>query len=237
MKISMKTPIRTAAMVLILSACNLYNPYDGNLPVPETPPSSDTGVPAPSPPPVIAIGDCKEDATISQCLALKFIAYRSGSQDPTLEKIEADALVGGMNRVWKPCGIGFTLEWFEIVDPTAYRLAYSPDWRTESQRIRETFADPERFLIVAVGPWNISTIAVTQMPGTGPYGVLVEEDFATNELTVGHELGHYMGLYHYRNTTNLMNPYIGSDTEALTPSQCEIARDTNVRFWTPMQRL
>jgi len=72
------------------------------------------------------------------------------------------------------------------VDPVTYRLAYSPDWRTESQRIGETFSDPERFLIVAVGPWNISTIAVIQMPGTGPYGVRVEEDYATNELTVGH---------------------------------------------------
>jgi len=78
MRILMKTPIRTAAVVLMLSACNLYNPYEGSPPVPDTPPFSDTGTPAPSPVPVIASGDCREDASVSQCLALKFIAYRSG---------------------------------------------------------------------------------------------------------------------------------------------------------------
>ena len=231
-----KQILKGASLTLLLSACNLYNPYDGTLPLPETPPSSDTGGTAPTPPPVIVSGDCSEDPTVTHCMALKLITYRNGGLDPTLEKIEADSLVVGMNRVWRPCGIGFTLEIFETVDPADYRLSYSPDWRTESHRIRETFGDPERFLVVAVGPWNISTIAVTQMPGTGPYGVLVEEDYATNELTVGHELGHYMGLYHIRDTNNLMNPYIGTGTEALTTNQCEIARDTNSRYWMAMMR-
>jgi hypothetical protein len=228
--------LKGASIALLLSSCNLYNPYEGPLPAPDTPPTSDTTGPAPTPPPVIVSGDCSGDPTVKDCMALKLIAYRNGSIDPTLEKIEADSLVVGMNRVWRPCGIGFTLEIFETVDPAAYRLSYSPDWRTESQRIRETFGDPERFLVVAVGPWNISTIAVTQMPGTGPYGVLVEEDYATNALTVGHELGHYMGLYHIRDTSNLMNPYIGTGTEDLTASQCEIARNTNSRYWKAMLR-
>lgn len=233
----MKKPLlKAASITLLLSACNLYNPYDGTLPTIDNPPPTGDGGAAPTPPPVIVSGDCSEDPTVIHCMALKMITYRNGSLDPTLEKIEADALVVGMNRVWRPCGIGFTLEIFETVDPAAYRLAYSPDWRTESQRIRETFGDRERFLVVAVGPWNISTIAVTQMPGTGPYGVLVEEDYATNELTVGHELGHYMGLYHIRDTSNLMNPYIGTGTEALNRSQCEIARETNTRYWTAMMR-
>jgi hypothetical protein len=228
--------LKGASIALLLASCNLYNPYEGTLPAPETPPTSDTTGPAPTPPPVMVSGNCAGDPTVTHCLALKMIAYRNGSIDPTLEKIEADVLVLGMNRVWRPCGIGFTLEVYQTVDPAGYSLSYSPDWRTESQRIRETFGDPERFLIVAVGPWNISTIAVTQMPGTGPYGVLVEEEYATNELTVGHELGHYMGLYHIRDTSNLMNPYIGTGTEALTSTQCEIARETNTRYWTAMMR-
>jgi hypothetical protein len=185
----------------------------------------------------VGSGICSETPGVDQCLGLKFVAYRQSTDtDPTLDEIQAIALVNGMNRIWQSCGIGFTLERFETVNPADLRLNFSPDWRTEGEIVRATFADPTRMLIVAVGPWSTSTIAVTQMPGTGPYGVLVEQDYATNPLTVGHELGHYMGLYHYRDTSNLMNPYIGSGTEALLSSQCAIARDTNVKTWGEMMR-
>jgi hypothetical protein len=74
------------------------------------------------------------------------------------------------------------------------------------------------------------------MPGSGPFGVVVEEDYGHNAYTVGHEIGHYMGLYHYNSSTNLMNPYIGSNTSGLTQNQCDIARDTNTEEWGAMLR-
>jgi hypothetical protein len=112
----------------------------------------------------------------------------------------------------------------------------NPNWRSEGSQIRSAFNDQQNLLVVAVGQFSGSTIAVTEMPGYGPYGTLVESTYARNPLTVGHELGHYMGLYHVRNSSNLMNPYIGPHTESLSESQCSIARATNTRYWVQMMR-
>ena len=76
--------LKAASITLLLSACNLYNPYDGTLPTPETPPATDSGSPAPTPPPVVVKGDCSEDPTVTHCMALKLVTYRNGGLDPTL---------------------------------------------------------------------------------------------------------------------------------------------------------
>ena len=234
------TPRWLMLALFLIGGCNLYLPDESSLPLPPAPapsgdPSSGAG-PAPTPFPAPSPGICENPGPDEQCLALKIVAYQLPSQDPTLTQIQAEAVVVGINRVWKPCGLGFSLERFEVVDPGAFKLNYSPDWRSESEQIRTLFRDDTRFLVVAVGPWSQATIAVTQMPGVGPYGVLVEKDYASNPLTVGHELGHYMGLYHYRDTSNLMNPYIGSSTEGLTSGQCGIAPNTNQKTWPAMFR-
>jgi hypothetical protein len=173
---------------------------------------------------------CKTSDPESQCIGLRIVSYDEGSKT-VLPYSDALALVTELNRVWSPCKIGFDLASYEHVDPFTRGLSLNPNWRSEGSQIRAAFNDQVNFLVVAVGRFAASTIAVTQMPGYGPFGTLVESAYATNPLTVGHELGHYMGLYHIRNTSNLMNPYIGPHTEQLSESQCSIARSTNARFW------
>jgi hypothetical protein len=169
------------------------------------------------------------------CIGLKLVAYTK-SGVATLSEAQAITLVTGMNKVWSQCNIGFQLEKYSAVDPATYGLNYSPDWENDGDTIRSKFEDNSTFLVVAVGPWTDATIAVTEMPGAGVYGTLVDAQYATNPLTVGHELGHYQGLYHVSDSTNLMNPYIGPNTATLTSSQCTTSRNTDFSYWQNMMR-
>jgi hypothetical protein len=151
------------------------------------------------------------------------VSYESNNV-PDYTEAQAVSLLAGINRVWSQCNVGFQLEVFQTVDPTTLGLPYSPNWETQADAIREAFKDNSRFVVVGVGPWNVSTIAVSLMPGSGLHGTIVDQQYANNPLTVGHELGHYQGLYHVSDTTNLMNPYIGTSAEILDASQCSSAR-------------
>ncbi len=179
---------------------------------------------------------CKSSDPEFQCLALKIVSYEASDKPSVLSKLEAETLVAELNKVWSPCKIGFQLEQYESVNPTTLGLQFDPNWRSQASQVRAAFSDNQTLLIVATGKLTSSTIAVTQMPGYSPFGTLVEDGFADNPLTVGHELGHYMGLYHYRSSSNLMNPYIGTHTENLTSSQCATARSTNQKNWAQMFR-
>jgi hypothetical protein len=179
---------------------------------------------------------CKSTDPEFQCLDLRLVSYDSDLGQTVITETEALTLVSELNQVWSPCKIGFQLESYDHVNPTTRGLSMNPNWRSEGSQIRSAFNDQRSLLVVAVGQFAASTIAVTEMPGYGPYGTLVESTYSKNALTVGHELGHYMGLYHLRNTSNLMNPYIGPHTELLSQSQCTIARSTNARFWTSMMK-
>jgi hypothetical protein len=179
---------------------------------------------------------CESDDPDFQCIGLKVVSFEDQGNHPVLKEVETLKLVSEMNDVWKPCKIGFQLEKYESLQPESQGLPYSPDWKRDSDTIRARFDENNRFLIVAVGPWTNATIAVAQMPGNGPHGVLVSEKYAKNALTVGHELGHYQGLYHLRNRRNLMNSYIGPNTSGLGTAQCSFARKTNLRYWQKMLR-
>ncbi len=179
---------------------------------------------------------CKSSDPNHLCIGLTLVSYIDSSGTPVLSESAANTLVDGMNQIWNQCNIGFQLEGYQAVDPSTKGLSYAPNWQTEGTQIRSTFQTTNTFLVVAVGPFSNSTIAVTEMPGGGPYGTIVDSIYATNPMTVGHELGHYMGLYHISDSTNLMNPYIGSNTSSLTASQCSTARSTDQADWVAMLR-
>lgn len=179
---------------------------------------------------------CRSNDPDLQCLGLKVVSFQNESGIPVLKESETLKLIEEMNQVWKPCNIAFQLEKYEAIQPESQGLPYSPDWKRDSDTIRARFDENNRFLIVAVGPWTNATIAVAQMPGNGPFGVLVSEKYAKNAYTVGHELGHYQGLYHLRNKRNLMNSYIGPFTSDLGSGQCSFARKTNLKHWRKMLR-
>jgi hypothetical protein len=169
------------------------------------------------------------------CIGLKLVTYTNNGV-PGLTQQQAVTLVNGINNVWQQCNVAFQLETYQAVDPATENLSYNTNWKNDGDTVRSAFNDNGTFLVVTVGSLTGSTIAVTEMPGAGVYGTLVEQDFANNPLTVGHELGHYQGLYHVSDNTNLMNPYIGPDTETLTASQCATARATDLASWQTMMR-
>ena len=179
---------------------------------------------------------CRSSDPQKQCIGLKIVSYVNSNGTSVLNENDAEILTEQMDAIWRVCNIGFQLETYEAVNPITVGLSYNPNWRSESTQIRSAFSDQQTFLVVAVGSLGGSTIAVTQMPGYGPFGTLVESAYASNPKTVGHELGHYMGLYHIRNSSNLMNPYIGPNTEQLSQSQCATARATITQSWQHMMR-
>ncbi len=206
-------------------------------PTPTATPTS-TPIPTPTPtstPPVDA-RSCISSDPDHQCLGLKLVSYQDQFGTPTLSRGDTDIMVGQMNTIWSTCNIGFQLEEYESVDPTVVGLSYGAASENELTSIRKEFSDRSTFLVAVTGPWTGRTIAWTVMPGSGPFGTVVEKDYGRNAMTVGHELGHYMGLYHLSSSSNLMNAYIGSNTSGLTDSQCEIARQTNFSNWRSMLR-
>ena len=169
------------------------------------------------------------------CMGLKIVAFEENGA-PTLTKAQAVKLVKEINAVWSQCNIGFQLESYSSVDPSTKGLPENPDWRRDSSNIRSTFSSDHQFVVISVGSFSEATIAVTEMPGGGPYGALVEAAYATNAYTVGHELGHYQNLDHVKDETNVMNPFIGPETNTLTTDQCATARSADQDYWKAMMR-
>lgn len=205
-----------------------------------TPTPSSTATPSPTP---TATSTPTADTCVSsdpnfQCFGLKLVSYvKTSTGKPTVTQAEAGTLIQQVNDVWRTCKVGFQLEEYRAVDPTTLGLAYGAQSENQLTSIRREFSNSTTFLVAAVGPWSGGTIAWAVLPGgSGPFGLVVDEQYSKNPFTVGHELGHYMGLYHYSNYSNLMNPYIGSDTSDLTTNQCNIARETNEYYWKAMRR-
>jgi hypothetical protein len=115
-------------------------------------------------------------------------------------------------------------------------LSYGAASENELGTIRQQFSDDKTFLLAATGPWNTATIAWTEMPGGGPYGSIVDADYATDPVAVAHELGHYQGLDHDPNLGNVMYAIVYPQDTALTSTQCQAAQSTNTQYWQAMLR-
>jgi len=200
-----------------------------------------TVTPTPAPPtgtstqPIKGADSCASSDPNHICIGLKLVSYEK-SGVPILAQADAIKLVREISSVWSQCNIGFQLETYEQIDPTLVGLAYDSNWQSDGDAIRATFNDNTSFLVVALGKLSGATIGVTEMPGSGVYGSLIEDAYTSNSLTVGHELGHYQGLYHVTTADNLMYAYIGAHTATLTADQCTTARATDTASWQAMLR-
>jgi hypothetical protein len=185
--------------------------------------------------PIEGADSCTSSDPNHICIGLKVVSYTK-SGVPVLSKADAVSVTRDMSTIWAQCNIGYQLESYEQVDPATVGLNYDSNWQSDGDAIRATFNDNASFLVVTVGKLSGPTIGVTQMPGTGIYGSLIEDSYAHNSMTVGHELGHYQGLYHVSDAANLMYAYIGTHTSMLTADQCATARATDLANWHTLFR-
>ncbi|MGK5089819.1 hypothetical protein WDW86_19890 [Bdellovibrionota bacterium FG-2] len=206
-----------------------------------TPVASETPVPTPSPTPTASPSPSLGQSCVSsdpnhQCIGLKIVSYKDSAGAIVLPLDKAKTLIEEINALWQVCDIAFQIEEYTSADPTQYGLQYGAGSATETTSIRQAFSNNTTFLYAATGPWNTSTIAWTQMPGGAPYGVVVDADFSDQPVTVGHELGHYMGLDHDSAMGNIMYYIVYATDTTITTSQCSIARSTNLNYWQAMMR-
>jgi hypothetical protein len=187
-------------------------------------------------------GDAGQCASGDLCLALKIVAYSDGTA-PVIDSRTAEDIVSRINGVWSSCGIGFRLEDFQAVEPKNVGLAEIPQNMSELPQIRGALQSSNQLLVVMTEGWgsagNINDSgadAWTTLPGSPPYGAVIDEPVARNANIIAHELGHYLDLLHIQNRSNLLSPVVGASSRDLTASQCSRARATAQGLFASMLR-
>jgi hypothetical protein len=236
---------------LVLAGCDSTGPSnsplsrDPGLQAPEPAPSgspapSPTPSPSPSPtstpPPGLVSASCVSNDPSFLCIGVKLVSYVDSSGTPALSQAQAVQTIGGVNAIWQPCGIGFQIEEYDAVDPTAYGLQYGSGSQNELDQIRQRFSNSSTFLVAVTGAWTGSYIAWTTMPGVGPYGSVLDARYASHPVTMGHELGHYMGLDHDPNLGNVMYAIAYDTDTSVNQAQCTQAQQTDQAYWPNMLR-
>ena len=183
----------------------LQNPPATN--VPDNPGNPTGGSPSAISPALVG-ESCKSSDPNHICLAVKYIVYGDASGRTPISSAQAAENIKVINKIWGQCNIGFQIESYEKVDPTKYHLIYSTTNLTELDDIRSAFEDSQHLLIVTTGSWNrtgtlgrTSANAWTSLPGSGPYGAVLEAGVSTFGNILAHELGHYLNLDHFSDAT------------------------------------
>jgi hypothetical protein len=162
-------------------------------------------------------------------LAVRVIGLQNSAGKTTLNQESATKLMDSVNKSYTSagCNIQFKLESFTAVDPKEKNLQYNTDNMGELDKYRAAFDDGKSLLIVDTGPWDSSMApanAWTAMPGETKMGAIFEASVADFYQIVGHELGHYLGLDHVDDSSNMMNPVIDDFSTKITSDQCNSMR-------------
>lgn len=183
---------------------------------------------------IAAVGNgCSSKDSI--CLGLRYISYDEGN-GPISSAQQAATDVAAINRIWAQCGIEFQIDSYEAVDPTKYGLGSGAAAANQTNAIRNAFNDGRTLLVVYTGYWGTTKNAWTSMPGSPPYGAILESSVVNYPNIVAHELGHYLGLDHYDVTTNVMDTLIYPNSSQLESWQCDTARGVATGTWSAMLR-
>lgn len=172
------------------------------------------------------------------CLALKYSVYKDSDNKAVVSSSDAEKNIADINKVWSKCNMGFQIEEYNEIVPKDLGLEPTPSDMSELTKIRSDLDNDSTLLVVTTPEWNMggSANAWTAMPGEMPFGAVLESTVGTFANIIGHELGHYVGLDHESDSSNLMNPVIYDDSTELTPAQCETAREIASSDWERMLR-
>lgn len=186
---------------------------------------------------------CKGSGSDKMCLALKYVVYKDYDSNEAVSQSNAVQNIQQMNQVWGQCGISFQIDKYLAVLPQDYALQYQTANYDELTQIRQDFEDDSTLLVVTTGPWDRTgslgssgANAWTSMPGEEPLGVVLERPVGTYPNIIAHELGHYLSLPHYGDSSDLMNPIIYDNSTHLYEDQCEAARSAAISYWQRMLR-
>jgi hypothetical protein len=168
------------------------------------------------------------------CLALDYIVYKQADGSTVTPEMAA-SVVHGINQIHAQCNIGFQIEKFAEVVPGDHGLSDGAGVLGELDQIREVFQNDSELLVVTTGPWGTPQIAWTQVPpAAGVYGSIISATSKNDPEVISHELGHYLGLDHVSDESDLMNPVVYATK--LTSTQCDQMRATADEFWKKMYR-
>jgi hypothetical protein len=173
------------------------------------------------------------------CLAVQFVSYKDSNGTPVANVSQVNTILGTMNKLWSQCNIGFQVEKYEQVDPTQVGLSYGAASQSETDQIRNAYGTEKNMLLaVNTGPWGTAVNAWTNMPGNAPYGAVMEQSIVDygNGIIYAHEFGHYLGLDHVSDQSDLMNAIIYTSSTTLTSDQCATARAAATGIWSAMTR-
>jgi len=165
-------------------------------------------------------------------LALKFVEYQDPKTGkPVMNQIAAQKVVDGVNKIWGQCGLQVKLERYQPVNASTLahdKLKFHLSSMDELDRVRSTFDDKKDLVVINTGGWNHKKMgtanAWTAMPGDAPSGAVIEGPVATNAPIIAHELGHYLGLDHVSDPTDMMNPLIYDSSTVIYSAQCDSMR-------------
>lgn len=186
------------------------------------------------------VGSSCEGATDGKiCLGVHFVSYEDSSGTPAASRTQTATISKTVNQLWSQCNIAFQFENYEAVDPTQSGLDYGAQSQNELDQIRQTYENPtNELLVVTTGPWDTSVNGWTAMPGAGIYGSILEAGIVDygGGIIYAHELGHYLGLVHVPDASDLMDAIIYTSSTTLTPDQCQTAEQTATSDWSKMLR-
>ncbi|MCM2279081.1 MAG: M10 family metallopeptidase domain-containing protein [Oligoflexia bacterium] len=195
------------------------------------------------PDPPVTGESCRNGDPERVCLALRYVVYRDAAGVPLVSREEAIRNVRQINSVWARCNLGFQIEEYLPVNPESSGLRFRTADYPELDEIREAFGNGQTLLVTTTGSWDrtgglgdTGANAWTSMPGSGPYGAILERSVGTYANIIAHELGHYLNLLHVNDPADLMNPIIYASSTALYANQCASARKAARTFWQRMLR-
>jgi hypothetical protein len=177
------------------------------------------------------------------CLGLKYVVYVDPSSQPVIEAKVVESNLNVINSIWSQCKIGFQVDEFLPKNPQSAGLPTDTSDFSDLDRIRQTFSEESSLLVVTTYPWkrdgnlgHTPANAWTKMPGSGLYGVILEQKVGAFPNIIAHELGHYLNLYHEKENTDVMNAIIYNNSKVIKQEQCATARLSVKKWWSNMIR-